>query len=132
MVDRANGSPPQPVSKTDYVLQRLRMDISSGAIKAGTPLRQLEIAERYGVSATPVREAMRLLEADGSITYSRHRGVTVNEMSSEGIRDLYRLRSLAEGLAVEVAVERMDQAHLVKVIAAHDRLAATGGNGDGV
>ncbi|HEU5035578.1 MAG TPA: GntR family transcriptional regulator [Nocardioides sp.] len=124
-----NNNAPRPLSKVEYVLQRLREDIANGEIPAGTSLRQMELAQRYGVSATPVREALRLLEADGSIQYSQHRGVTVSEMPPEGIHDLYRLRSLAEGLAVELAVERMQPGQLERIIARHDELAATHGRG---
>jgi DNA-binding GntR family transcriptional regulator len=89
----------------------------------------MDIAQRYGVSATPVREALRLLEANGTISYIQHRGVTVSEMSPEAVHDLYRLRSVTEGLAVELAVERMTPERLDKVVQAHDLLARTGGAG---
>jgi DNA-binding GntR family transcriptional regulator len=121
----------RPMSKVEYVLERLRQDIASGDIAPGASLRQMDIAQRYGVSATPVREALRLLEADGSISYVQHRGVTVSEMSPEAISDLYRLRAVAEGLAVELAVERMSPDRLQRVVEAHDVLAQTGGHAPG-
>lgn len=120
----------RPLSKVEYVLERLREDIQSGDIAAGASLRQQELAERYGVSATPVREALRLLEADGSITYSQHRGVVVSELSPAEINDLYRLRSAAEGSTVEAAVERLTPEQVTHIVAAHDRLADTGGEGE--
>lgn len=126
------GDGARPLSKVEYVLQRLRADIADGEIPPGTPLRQLDIAQRYGVSATPVREALRLLEADGSIQYSQHRGVTVAEMPPESVHDLYRLRAMAESLAVELAVERMQPEHLRRIVERHDVLAATGGRGEAV
>ncbi len=121
-----------PVSKTAYVLERIRDDIASGRILPGQALRQADIATRYGVSATPVREALRVLESDGTITYSPHRGATVTELSPEQVRDLYLLRAEVEGLATQLAVERSDQAHIEQVIAVHERLAATEGVGDGL
>lgn len=123
---RARG----PLSKVEYVLERLREDIQTGVVAAGASLRQMELAERYGVSATPVREALRLLESDGTITYSQHRGVVVSELQPSEIRDLYRLRSAAEGSTVESAVERLTPEQLERIIAAHDRLAATEGSGE--
>lgn len=123
---------PRPLSKVEYVLARLREDIATGEIPPGASLRQLDIAQRYGVSATPVREALRLLERDGSIQYAQHRGVTVAEMPPEAIRDLYRLRARAEALAVELAVERMQPERLELIVRRHDALAATGGRGDAV
>ena len=89
----AQGLTGPPLSKTEYVLQRLREDIASGVVVPGTSLRQSEIAARYGVSATPVREALRLLEAGGSISYAPHRGATVRELSPERVRDVYLLRA---------------------------------------
>lgn len=124
------GDRRRPLSKVEYVLERLREDIQSGEIAAGANLRQQELAQRYGVSATPVREALRLLEADGSITYSQHRGVVVSELRPEEINDLYRLRSAAEGSTVEAAVERLSPEQIERIVAAHDRLAETGGEGE--
>jgi DNA-binding GntR family transcriptional regulator len=120
----------RPLSKVEYVLQRLREDIQTGVVAGGANLRQQELATRYGVSATPVREAMRLLEADGTITYSQHRGVTVSELQPEEIYDLYRLRSAAEGSTVEAAVERLTPEQIERIVEAHDRLAGTEGKGE--
>ncbi|MDJ0419782.1 GntR family transcriptional regulator [Rhodococcus opacus] len=57
-----------PVSRTEYVAERLKQDVASGAIKPGELIKQTVLAKRYGVSATPVREAMRLLAADGVLS----------------------------------------------------------------
>lgn len=129
-MSQGDGQPRRPLSKVEYVLERLRDDIQSGAVAAGSNLRQQELAARYGVSATPVREALRLLEADGTITYSQHRGVVVSELKPQEIHDLYRLRSAAEGSTVEAAVQRLEPEQMERIVAAHDRLAATEGKGD--
>ena len=127
---QSDGRIRRPLSKAEYVLELLREDIRTGAVTAGSNLRQQELATRYGVSATPVREALRLLEADGTVTYSQHRGVTVSELKPEEIYDLYRLRSAAEGITVESAVKRLTPEQLERIVATHDRLAATGGKGE--
>lgn len=111
-----------PLSKTEYVLQRLRDDIASGLVVPGTSLRQAEIATRYGVSATPVREALRLLEAGGTVSYAPHRGATVRELSHERVHDVYLLRAEIEGLATAVACERMTDDDLAKIEAVHAEL----------
>jgi DNA-binding GntR family transcriptional regulator len=100
------GSRP-PMSKTAYVLDRLREEIAAGLVLPGSSLRQAEIAERYGVSATPVREALRLLEAEGTITYAPNRGATVRELSATRTEDVYLLRAEIEGLATAIAAERL-------------------------
>lgn len=99
-----DARPPQ--SKTAYVVERLRQDIASGVIVPGTALRQTEIATRYGVSPTPVREALRILEAAGTIAYSPNRGATVREMDPADSDDLYELRAEMEGFACGLSVER--------------------------
>ena len=117
-----------PLSKTEYVLQRLREDIASGLVVPGTSLRQSEIATRYGVSATPVREALRLLEAGGTVSYAPHRGATVRELSHDRVHDVYLLRAEIEGLATAVACERMTDDDLAKVEAVHAELNAYRGD----
>jgi len=103
-----------PLSKTAYVLERMREDIALGAIVPGQSLKQTDLAARYGVSPTPVREALRLLEADGSISYSPHRGATVPEMDKARVRDLYLLRATMESLATRLAVERLSDEGTIK------------------
>jgi len=121
---RGDSSEPPP-SKTEYVLRRLREDIASGLVVPGTSLRQSEIAGRYGVSATPVREALRLLEAGGTISYAPHRGATVRELSQERVQDVYLLRAEIEGLATAIAVERMTDADMEHIEAVHEQLLST-------
>lgn len=111
-----------PLSKTEYVVKRLRADIESGQITPGELLKQTVIAKRYGVSATPVREALRLLEADHTIQYSTHRGATVREMPPSEVTNYYRLRSVVEGLATELAVPRMTPAKLDEIGAIHEKI----------
>ncbi|MGW3614024.1 GntR family transcriptional regulator [Micromonospora sp. NPDC005163] len=105
--DRAaavGARPPQ--SKTAYVVERLRQEIAAGVIVPGAALRQAEIAARYGVSPTPVREALRILEAAGTISYAPNRGATVREMAPGAADDLYLLRAELEAFATELGVTR--------------------------
>lgn len=118
--ERVSAPPP---SKTEYVVQQLREDIKNGRFQPGELLQQTAIAELYGVSPTPVREALRVLEAERAIQYSAHHGATVREMSLSDIEDYYRLRASVEGLAVEVAVERMTAENLERIVEINDRLA---------
>lgn len=111
-----------PLSRTEYVVGRLKADLAAGNIPAGEPIKQTVLAKRYGVSPTPVREAMRILEAGGLIEYSPHRGASVTELTPEAARDLYRLRSAVEGEAAAMAVERMTDVQRVAVEEAHARL----------
>lgn len=112
-------TPAPPQSRTNYVVERLKNDLADGVLRPGQALRQVQIAERYGVSVTPVREALRILEADGAITYSPHRGATVRDVDAETAADLYRLRATVEGLATRIAVERLTPQRLAAIETAH-------------
>ena len=117
-----SSSPPQ--SKASYVLDRIREDIAEGFIMPGQSLRQNELAVRYGVSSTPVREALRLLEAEGAITYAPHKGATIAEMNPEQIEDIYLMRLCVEGLATRLAVERGPAESFNKAFEIHEQLCA--------
>ncbi len=95
-------------SKRDLVVQALREMILSGQIVPGQRLRQAELTRMLGVSATPIREAIRLLEADGLLHGEPHCGVSVIELSADELQDICRIRSLLEGLATRQAVDRSD------------------------
>ncbi|MFD8385499.1 GntR family transcriptional regulator [Streptomyces sp. NPDC059679] len=122
MVRDDGGSAP-PLSRTAYVAERIRDEVTRGIIRPGELIKQTELAKRYGVSPTPVREALRLLEADGVITYSPHKGASVRQMTPDTARDLYRLRAAAESTAATMAVERMTPAGL-DLIREHHRVLA--------
>ncbi|MBN9799137.1 GntR family transcriptional regulator [Pseudonocardia sp. UM4_GMWB1] len=118
-----------PKSRTAYVLDRLKADLQHGVINPGDQLRQTAIAKRYGVSPTPVREALRILAADGTIEYTSHRGATVRDFTPEMAQDLYRMRAELEGLACEVAVERMTDEGYAAIVAANERLVRATADG---
>ena len=114
----------QPLSKTAYVLARLREELADGSINPGQPLRQVEIAERYGVSPTPVREALRMLEADGTIRYAPHRGATVTELTPLELSDLYLVRTSVESLLTRLAAERASSEEVAEIRARHEDIIA--------
>lgn len=120
MASQHSNSPPQ--SRTAYVAARIREDVANGVLSPGELLKQTVLAKRYGVSPTPVREALRMLEADGVITYAEHRLASVREMTPAIARDLYRLRAAAEREAAQMAVERMTPEGVEKIRQAFDAL----------
>jgi DNA-binding GntR family transcriptional regulator len=83
--------------------------ILRGEVVPGTPLRESQLQEWIGVSRNTIREALRLLERDGLVTYSAYRGVTVTELSCDDIVDLFRARLAIELGAVEPAVAMGDE-----------------------
>lgn len=112
-----------PLSKTEYVARRLREDLADGVISPGDSLSQADIAVRYGVSATPVREAMRTLEAEGLIVYLTHKGATVADLPTIDIHDLYLFRREVEGLTARLAVERATDKQIARLRQIHQQIA---------
>ncbi|MDQ6693483.1 MAG: GntR family transcriptional regulator [Chloroflexota bacterium] len=90
----------------EQVAAALRQEIATGQLAAGTRLRQVDLAQRFGVSTTPVREAFGLLQSDGLVQIDTHRGVTVFLPSVQDLIEHYEIRMALEMLAVEKAAER--------------------------
>ncbi len=106
IMDIANGSKQaQPLSAGLYT--ELQKDILSGDLPDGSKLTEQAVCKRYNVSRTPVREALRQLEADGLIENIPNRGAYVTGLSKRDISDLFDLRALFEVQAVEWAIKRM-------------------------
>ena len=93
--------------KREYIVESLRAAIWSGEFKPGQKLRQDELADRFGISSTPVREALRQLEAEGLVTSVAHQGVVVTRLSHAEIKERYRLRALLESYATREAVTHL-------------------------
>lgn len=91
----------------DLVLTSMRDDILSGALPPGAKLRQEKLAERFGTSRIPIREALRALEYEGLVRSSPYRGFTVTELDGDDIEEVYDLRVVLETHAVRLAVPLM-------------------------
>ncbi len=92
---------------TGDVIARLRDDIRGGELPPGSRLLQLEVAARYGVSSTPVREAFSALEREGLLVSSPHRGVVVFRPTVEDLRETYEIRIALESLSIAAAVPQL-------------------------
>ncbi len=96
----------------DRLAATLQARMVSGELVSGTRLRQEALAEEFGVSRTPIREALRKLQASGLVELQPNRGALVRGPSSREIRDAYEVRAELEGLAAELAAERIQHAQL--------------------
>jgi DNA-binding GntR family transcriptional regulator len=108
---------------TDALVDALREEIRTGRIEPGSRLRQAEVAQRFQVSTTPVREAFAALERDGLLVSSPHRGVVVFKPTSEDLKETYEIRIPLEALATEKAVENMTDADQAEIKRLLDRMA---------
>jgi DNA-binding GntR family transcriptional regulator len=91
----------------DKLAATLQARVLSGEIPSGTRLRQEALAEEFGVSRTPVREALRKLQATGLVDLRPHRGALVRAPTAREIREAYEVRAELEGLAAELAATRI-------------------------
>lgn len=92
----------------DYVADALRKAILEGQFKDGEELNQVELAEYFGVSRVPVREALRQLQAEGLINAEAHRRAVVTGVSPERILEIFELRAVFEDFLLKKAAPRID------------------------
>jgi DNA-binding GntR family transcriptional regulator len=94
------------MSKKDLIIQQLRAEIVSGQIPPGVKLSEARLAERFGVSRMPVRDALKELESAGFVTIEQRRGTFVRGMSRSEILDLFEVREAVEGMAARLCAHR--------------------------
>lgn len=91
------------------LLARMQADILTGEMRPGEKIIEQKLCEKYGASRTPVREALRQLEADGLVEYILNRGYFVIGMSDQDFEDMFELRKAYEIQAVKWAIERITE-----------------------
>jgi DNA-binding GntR family transcriptional regulator len=101
-----------PRTVAEQVANVLREAIANGTIKAGTPLRQDELADQFGFSRMPIRDALRQLEAEGIVSIHPTKGAQVARMDSAEISEIYALRELLESEALRLSVPGLAGAKL--------------------
>jgi DNA-binding GntR family transcriptional regulator len=108
-------------TKADEIALEIEEAIVSGELAPGTVLRQEQLSERFAVSRTPIREALRRLAALGLVSFEPNRGVRVRTISREELREAFLVRAELEGLATEMAASKMTEADLHDLVAAERR-----------
>src|SRR5580704_10440307 len=93
-------------SMKDAIVSQLREDIASGTIALGEKLSEARLAQRFGVSRMPVREALKELEAAGFVAIEHRRGTFVRRLSRPEILDLYEVREAVECMAARLCANR--------------------------
>lgn len=91
------------------LLARLQEDILTGQLRPGQKIVEKQLCDRYGVSRTPLREALRHLELDGLVEYILNRGYFVLGLSDQGFEDMFDMRKACEIQAVKWAIERITE-----------------------
>ena len=103
--------------------RRLLAEIRTGQLLPGARLRETELAERLGISRTPVREAIRQLEADGLVTHQARQGATIRNLDYAEVIELYEMRSVLEGTAARLAARMASQVELAELTEINEALA---------
>ncbi|WP_244437500.1 GntR family transcriptional regulator [Roseivivax isoporae] len=116
-------------SQGESVYVALLNDVRSGVLAPGARLLETEIAQRLDVSRTPVREAIRRLEADGLVSHMPRAGATVRRLSYPEIMELYEMRTVLEGTASRLAARSASEVELDELQSINDEMGACGGDG---
>lgn len=120
----------RPQSMTGEVASRLREAIIDGDLGLGEELSERQLAERLGVSKTPVREALAQLRLEGLVRFSPPRGLTVFTLSAEEVREMCELRQALEASALRLAMQRNPGPLLQSLEAVVDQMTASLNAGD--
>lgn len=112
-------------SKTDLVADAIREMVRNRELEPGAELRQREIAEQFGVSPTPVREALRRLEAEGYVATEPHRAALVVWPETGEIYDTAVIRGILEGLGAELAAKNVTPSDIAELDMLNERLTST-------
>jgi DNA-binding GntR family transcriptional regulator len=111
-----------PRTIAGQVAERLKAEILGGEREAGSRLRQVEIAQAYGVSTTPVREALAMLQREGLVRLHQQRGAVVFLPTVDDLRHHYEIRAALESLAAAKTAERFERAWAPPLVAMLDEM----------
>ncbi len=114
-----------PSALYQQVAEQLRLRIFQHVLEPGTWIDELKIAEELGISRTPLREALKVLAAEGLVTMKVRRGAYVTEVSTKDVRDVYHLLALLESDAAAVVASCATEAELAELQALHEELVRT-------
>jgi DNA-binding GntR family transcriptional regulator len=122
-----NASRFKPRALYEEVAEALRERIFSGGLKPGDWVDELALAEEFGISRTPLREAIKVLAAEGLITMKLRRGAYVTEVESQELSEIYHLMALLESDAAATVAAQASPADLADLEQLHRTLEASAG-----
>lgn len=114
----------------DELVVLVRDMIIAGELTPGERVSEPALCERFGVSRTPLREALKVLAAEGLVQLLPRRGARVAQITAEEVEELFPIMGVLEGLAAERAAERATAADLARLKALHDEMRARYAAGD--
>lgn len=105
-----NLSTIRPITLRDQIVEQVRNAIIEGELKPTDHITEAELTARLGVSRTPVREALILLEAEGLVVFQPNRGSFVRAFDADGVDEVFSMRTTLENFAAELLVGHLAQA----------------------
>ncbi len=114
----------------EKILENIRDSILNGTLKAGERVSEPELAERYGISRTPIREAFRQLESEGYLTVVPRKGAVVTALTERDVEEFYSIKSILEGYAARLASQALSEKDIERLKTINNRLAKLAASGD--
>lgn len=114
----------------DQAVVRIRDMIVEGQLEAGSKISEKRLCEAFGISRTPLREALKVLATEGLLDLLPNRGARVAKLTAKDLQDLFHVMGALEGLAGELACARIGERALVEVRALHHEMLAHYSRGD--
>ncbi|MBT1073804.1 GntR family transcriptional regulator [Geobacter grbiciae] len=114
----------------EKILETIRDAIMTGALRPGEKVAEPDLAERFGISRTPIREAFRQLESEGYLTVIPRKGAVVTAFSPRDVEEFYAIKSILEGYAARRACEKLSSKDIERLRTINDRLRHMADDGD--
>lgn len=114
----------------ERILATIREAIMNGSLRPGEKIAEPELAARFGISRTPIREAFRQLESEGYLTVIPRKGALVASFSAKDIEEFYAIKSILEGYAARKACERLTPKDIAKLEKVNEKLRSIAEEGD--
>ncbi|MGD9742414.1 MAG: GntR family transcriptional regulator [Dongiaceae bacterium] len=106
----------------DELVERLRDLIGTGVLASGEKIQEMALCKQFGVSRTPLREALKVLASEGIVTLQPHRGATVASLSVPELEEVFPVMGALESLAGEIACSRITDAEIAEIASLHRRM----------
>lgn len=114
----------------EKILEMIRDAILKGTMKPGERVSEPELAERFGISRTPIREAFRQLESEGYLEVIPRKGAVVASLSERDIEEFYAIKIILEGFAAKMAAENLTEKDIERLESINERLQKIADDGD--
>ncbi len=120
----------KPLTLRERIVEFIKDSIISGRLKPGERVPEHEIAESFGISRTPIREAFRQLESEGFLTITPRKGAVVSPITDRDVREFYAIKSLLEGYAAKKACSKLGTKEIKKLEGLNAQMERCAGRGD--